>query len=187
VAGAASATPALPAAPGDANGLPPPCQPVQGEFAAFGDEQRGFCFRYPEKFQAVIPEGTIDAVGSVVGPALDASPDPLRATLMIVAVSAAGQDLKTATQDVLDEFKGMPGVSIRQRPFDLGGVPAVLLEGVPGRGGSRDIVAVQNGYRLRLLFMPDPSGFPQVKSDLDALFDAVTESFTFMTVPGAQG
>lgn len=185
-AAAIPATPSLPTA-ADANGLPPACRPVQGKFAAFGDEPRGFCFRYPENFQARIPEGWLNTVAWVVGPALDPSPDPLAATLVIEAVPSEGLDLKTAVAELLKEFEGQQGVAIRQRPFVLGGAPAALLEGVPGRGGSRDVVTVRNGYRLRLLFMPDPANFPQVKPDLDALFEAVTQSFTFMDAPETQG
>jgi hypothetical protein len=177
--GGATATPAL-ASPADANGLPPSCQPRAGEFAAFGDAATGFCFLYPDAFQAVIPEGMINAVAMVVGPALDASADPLRATLLIEAAPSEGLDLKTVVGELLGEFEGQPGVAIRQRPFDLGGAPAVLLEGVPGRGGSRDIVAVQNDTRYRLLFMPDPTGFPSAQADVEKLFDAVTGSFTFL-------
>ena len=70
-------------------------------------------------------------------------------------------------------------MNVSQHPFDLGGLPAVLLEGVPGRGGSRDVVALQDGMRFRLLFMPDPEGFPAVAEDMRALFDTVTQSFTF--------
>jgi hypothetical protein len=182
VAAESAATPVLPTA-AEANGLPPSCQPVAGQFAAFGAEDNTFCFRYPDRFQAVIPEGTIDAVGMVVGPALDASPDPLRATLLVEAKPAEGLDLAGATAALLDEFAGMPGVTISQQPIDLGGAPAVLLEGVPGRGGSRDILTVRDGVRLRLLFMPDPAGFPTAKPDLDELFAAVTQSFTFLAAP----
>jgi hypothetical protein len=119
----------------------------------------------------------------VVGPALDASADPLRATLVIDATPAEGLDLKAVTEALLDEYEGMAGVTIRQRPFDLGGAPAVLLEGVPGRGGSRDIVAVQGDTRYRLLFMPDPAGFPLAAPDIEELFSAVTQSFTFLLPP----
>jgi hypothetical protein len=85
-----------------------------------------------------------------------------------------------AVTELTREFEGRPGVSIEQRPFDLGGVPAALLDGVPGRGGSRDVVAVHNGFRFRLIFMPDPEqGFPQAAGDLQSLFDSVTQSFTF--------
>jgi hypothetical protein len=183
VGASSAATPSLPTA-ADANGLPPSCQPRAGEFAAFSSEDNTFCFLYPERFQAVIPEGTIDAVGMVVGPALDASPDPLRAILVIEARPAEELDLAAATAALLEEFEGMPGVTLRQRPFELGGAPAVLLEGVPGRGGSRDILTVRDGVRLRLLFMPDPAVFPTVQPDLDALFATVTQSFTFLAAPG---
>ena len=172
------------AAPGEADGLPPPCQPRAGETAVFADRERGFCFLYPAKFEANnVVEGQINVVGSVRGPALDNSADPLQAILLIEAAPSEGLDLKAATDELLKELQVAGQATIKQRPFDLGGTPAVLLEGVPGRGGSRDVVDVQNGLRFRLLFMPDPEGFPAVKQDLDALFETVTQSFTFLGVP----
>ena len=179
-----TATPA-PASTGDgadqAAGLPPTCQPRSGQTAVYADRERGFCFLYPASFQKnALDPGQVNVVGVVAGPALDKSADPLRATLLIEAVLADNEDLKAVVAELTREFEGQPGITITQRPFDLGGVPAVLLEGVPGRGGSRDVVAVQNGFRFRLLFVPDPQqGFPQVANDMQALFDSVTQSFTF--------
>lgn len=177
VGGAAAATPE---APNVAAGLPPTCQPHAGETMVYADRERGFCFLYPARFTAnTVVEGQINVIGSVRGPALDGSPDPLQAMLLIEAAASEGLDLKAATEELLREFQGQPGITIKQRPFDLGGTPAVLLEGVPGRGGSRDIVAMQNGLRFRLLFMPDPEQFPAAAADVEALFDAVAQSFTF--------
>ena len=162
-------------------GLPPSCQPRSGQAAVYSDRQHGFCFLYPANFREdAIDPGQINVTGVIAGPALDSSPDPLRATLLLEIVLDDNQDLKAAVEELTREFQGQPGVSITEKPFDLGGVPAALLEGVPGRGGSKDVVAVQNGFRFRLLFMPDPKqGFPAVEPDMQSLFDAVTQSFTF--------
>ena len=158
-----------------------PASRTREQNAVFADRERGFCFLYPANFQTnPFDPGQANVVGVVAGPALDPSADPLRATLLIDAVLSDNQDLQAVVAELTREFEGQAGITIEQRPFDLGGVPAVLLEGVPGRGGSRDVVAVQNGLRFRLLFMPDPEqGFPQVANDLQSLFDSVTQSFTF--------
>ena len=180
VQGEAASPAVTPQAAGAAEGLPPTCQPQSGQSVVYADRQRGFCFLYPAGFAAnAIDPGQINVIGVVQGPALDASPDPLAATLLIEVMPDGSADLEAAVAAMVREFHGQPGVNISQHPFDLGGLPAVLLEGVPGRGGSRDVVALLDGMRFRLLFMPDPEGFPAVAEDLQALFDAVTRSFTF--------
>ncbi len=183
VGGSVDAGTPMPGAQGETAGLPPACQPARGgETAVYSDREHGFCFTYPANFEKnTFDPGQIDVVGVVAGPKLDAAPDPLRATLLIEVTLAGDRDLKAAVEMITKEFAGQAGISIRQSPFVLGGTPAVLLEGVPGRGGSRDVVALQNGFRYRLMFMPDPQqGFPQVATNLQALFDVVTTSFTFL-------
>jgi hypothetical protein len=173
--------PATPEPEGEAEGLPPSCRPRSGETEVYADRERGFCFLYPAGFTEVTGDsGMLDVVGVVRGPALDSSPDPLAATLLVEVSPAASADLDAEVEALVQEFQSVAGVDITQRDFDLGGVPAVLLEGVPGRGGSRDVVAVQDDTRYRLLFMPDPEAFPAAAADLEALFDAVTGSFTLM-------
>ncbi len=180
VPGSGQATPTA-VASSETAGLPPSCQPRPGVTEAYSDRERGFCFLYPSSFEKnAFDPGQIDVVGVVAGPALDSSPDPLRATLLISVVAAPGEDLAAAVAGLVQEFQGQPGIEIKQAPIDLAGVPAILLEGVPGRGGSRDVVAVQNGLRYRLLFMPDPQAFPKAAQDWQSLFDAVTGSFTFL-------
>lgn len=169
----------------EAAGLPPSCQPRAGETAVYSDRQRGLCFLYPARFEKdAFDPGQIDVVGVVSGPPLDTSADPLRATLLIEVVPAGSPDLDAAVSGITREFEGQAGVRIRQTQMDLGGTPAVLLEGVPGRGGSRDVVTVQNGLRYRFLFTPEPEAFPQVAGDFQALFETVTQSMTFLP-PGA--
>jgi hypothetical protein len=184
-AAAAEATPGTAGtdAGGDeAAGLPPSCQPRAGVTALYSDREHGFCFLYPANFEKnPYDAGQSNVVGVVAGPKLDASPEPLRATLLLEVVATQNPDLQAAVADVTREFQGQAGIQIEARPFDLAGVPAALLLGMPGRGGSRDVVAVQNGLRYRLLFTPDPDqGFPQVANDMQALFDTVTGSFTFL-------
>ncbi len=172
--------PATPAATSEADGLPPPCQPRTEQTAVYADRALGFCFLYPSGFEKnPYDAGQINVVGLVAGPALDSSADPLRATVLLEVIPSASPDLAAAVTEITREFQGQPGVTIKQQPIDLGGVPAVLLTGVPGRGGSRDVVAVQNGLRYRLLFMPEPQMFPKAAPDFQALYDAVTQSFTF--------
>lgn len=186
--GESTVAPATPGEVDEAAGLPPSCQPRAGETAVYSDREHGFCFLYPASFEKdAFDPGQINVVGVVAGPPLDSSPDPLRATLLIEVVPASSPDLEAAVGDIMRAFEGQAGVTIKQTSIDLGGTPAVLLQGVPGRGGSRDVVTVQNGLRYRFLFMPEPQGFPQVARDFQALFDAVTQSMTFLPPEAAAG
>ena len=105
------ASPAVtPQAAGAAEGLPPTCQPRSGQSVVYADRQRGFCFLYPAGFVAnAIDPGQINVIGVVQGPALDASPDPLAATLLIEVMPDGSADLEAAVAAMVREFHGQPG------------------------------------------------------------------------------
>jgi len=67
----------------------------------------------------------------------------------------------------------------------VGGQPAVLLEGVPGRGMSRDVLMLHNGTLYHFKFQPDVQAPDKAAPDVEALFKAVTYSFAL--VPASKG
>ena len=56
---------------------------------------------------------------------------------------------------------------------------AEVLEVVPGREGSRDVFMLHEGTLYHFMFMPSVRDFPQAKNDVEELYNAVTQSFTF--------
>lgn len=165
-----------------ATNLPPTCQ-VSRDSAPDArtrvawSVRNGFCFTYPARFGD--PMQSLNEL-ILSGPALDKSPDSLRTTLTVAVQDAGGQSLTALAEAYAKQATVVGGPAIERATINLGGVQAEELRNVPGRGGSREILAVQNGRYYRLSLTPWPEGFPQVQADVDALYQAVLDSFTFM-------
>lgn len=159
---------------GPAN-LPAACR-GEGLATVFSPED-GYCFAYPVYFTRSAEPSPI----TVLGPALDPSIEPVRATLLLnIRPLAPGEDLRAAVDAYLANFAAMPTLEITRQAVTLGGEPAEQLEVVPGREGSRDVIAAHGGRVFHLLFMPSLRDFPQAQADVTALYQAVVNSFTFL-------
>jgi hypothetical protein len=77
------------------------------------------------------------------------------------------------------QFEGMNVPAITRTPIVLGGEPAEMLEVVPGREGSRDVFLLHDGTLYHFMFMPSVRDFPLAKNDVEELYNAVTQSFSF--------
>ncbi len=138
----------------------------------------GYCFAYPAFFR---PGEFSAGQPGVFGPPLDESPESLQAKLAIeVKPVPEGSGLTDVVDALIMEFAALPLPAITRVPFELGGEPAQLLEVVPGREGSRDVLAIHDDTLYRLLFMPSTRDFPEAQPDVEALFEAVTASFAFL-------
>jgi len=156
--------------------VPDSCR-IEG-YERYIDPENRYCFAYPPEFSA--GEFSPGQPG-IFGPALDQSIEPLAAMLGIEADPVStGSDLSELTDAFLSEYANLAAPPITRTSFELGGEPAELLEVVPGREGSRDVLVLHNSVLYRLLFMPSVRDFPQAESDVEALFDAVTTSFAFL-------
>jgi hypothetical protein len=150
------------------------------------------CFAYPQGFALASAQG-LYAAGSQVqaelrGPALDPSPDPLRASLAVVMEDAApGVTLEEAV-DSYPASLGGPLEHLRRWPLTAARQPAVRLDGVPGRPTATGILLLRGGKLYRLRVAPDLS-FEKAKDEMSRLIEAVTSSFGFLPASGqeAQG
>jgi hypothetical protein len=151
------------------------CAPQAGELA-FDSQAGGYCFAYPGTF--TLGEAVGGPAARVLGPALDASADPLRATLeMEVTPLAAGATLATADDEFVGGF-GSLAEGIAREPFTLGGEPAEVLDNVPARLTARVVLAVRGGKLYALWFQP--ADMPAAQADFDLLFETVTRTFAFV-------
>jgi hypothetical protein len=136
-----------------------------------------FCFSFPETFKLMQNEKQNLLI---VGPALDQNPGALRASLVVeVDAAPAGKSLSQVVDDFLTPFSGIK-MPIARTKLSLGGEPAEMLEVVPGREGSRDLLALRGGKRIHLIFMPSVRDFPKARGDVEALFRSVTSTFTWL-------
>ncbi len=150
------------------------CPTIEQGRSPYVNVSSGFCLQYPSHYR----QSEIYALNQVIflGPDLDPTvPEPLRVMLMIGFSEANGRSLEQVIADTLADLEGL---EIEQSETTIGGQPAVILLGLPGRDAGRDLYVVQNDtvYYLRI----EPLGFPQIAEDLDAAWDMVLESFTFL-------
>jgi hypothetical protein len=137
----------------------------------------GYCFAYPARFELqTSPTGQPQLFGS----ALDQNADALRASMAVeVEVAAKDARLSEIVDRYLQQFAGMNIPAITRTPIVLGGEPAEMLEVVPGREGSRDVVLLHDGTLYHFMFMPSVRDFLLAKNDVEELYNAVTQSFSF--------
>jgi hypothetical protein len=155
--------------------LPSTCL-VSGE-QVFVNSSKGYCFAYPQDvtIQAYEYERPL-----FLGPPLDQSTEPLQSRLWVEANAVpAGTDLNKAVDDFV---AGLPtGITPPPRQeTTLGGEPAVILEMVPGQLFSRVVLALHDGRLYQLWFNPVDPSVPDVKPDVEKLYQAVTSSFSYI-------
>jgi len=161
---------------GNVSGLPESCKTEKNP--VYVNLKFQYCFAYPARFNSSESE---DGQPSITGPVLEQSVEPLAASLGIITQKApAGRSLDQIVIDFAGQFAGSNAPDIVETGFALGAQPAVLLEPVPGRGSSRDILLLHKGLVYHLVFFPSPKEFPQARSDLEELFKTVTKSFAFL-------
>ena len=166
----------LSTSPTEESVIPERCQ-VAG-LETFVSPNGDYCFTYPSGFS--LGEFAPGEPG-VFGPPLDQSPEPLRAGLWIHVEAAPEQaGLDAFVDEFLTQFADMPVPSIIRTDIGLDGEPAIQLEVVPGREGSRDVFAIHAGHLYRLIFLPSVVDFPQAAPDVEILYQVITGSFTFL-------
>jgi hypothetical protein len=140
----------------------------------------GYCFAYPPGFtldESAVPSGGV----SLLGPALDQSLEPLRASLSVsLRPVPAESDLTRLVDAYLTQVELQnPPQPIERAGLPLGGQPAEMLSPVPGRLNGTVALALHSGYLFTLLFQPVDLAVAQ--PGFDDLLQTVTGSFAFVT------
>lgn len=155
--------------------IPATCRPT-AELSSFIEPNGHYCLRYPNYFR--IGDQTENQVG-FYGPPLDQSAEPVAAGLFVAIKGPAnGASLQEIVDQALPPLAD--DIPITRRTLALGGEPAELVEGLPGRTGSQQLFVLHGGLSYHFTFYPVDPNFPQVTSDLAVLWAAVTNSFQFM-------
>ena len=166
-----------PVAPALNNQLPDSC--VVASQQTYVNAFDGYCFAYPSRFEM---QASPTGQPGLYGPALDQSLDPIRATMGLeVEVAVKDAQLSGIVDRYLKQFEGMNVPAIARSPIMVGGEPAEMLEVIPGREGSRDVLLLHAGTLYHFMFMPSVRDFAQAKNDVEELYSAVTQSFSFTT------
>jgi len=165
--------------------IPVNCIAKGEDLAAYFNLADGYCLLYPASFRV---NPLYARITRFDGPPseddlrpLDLTAAPVFAALTILIEDAAGD--RTLTQ-VVDDYVGQfgGGAPALRAAATLGGEPAQIVEGIPGRANSREAFALHGGAVYHLSAYPLDDIF-QARPDVEAVWRAVTTSFTFLS-PG---
>jgi hypothetical protein len=148
----------------------------------YSDPVYGYCFAYPERF--TLAEAGVDRL-LIRGPALDQNVDPLHASLAVrLHPVPPGSHLEPLMNGYLSQFVNRVTVPVSRESARLGGEPAEVVEVIPGREGTREVLALHGDTLYHLAFSPSVRDFSAAASEVETLFRAVLDSFSFFEPDG---
>ncbi len=155
-------------------------QPSEGQ-QVYVNESYGFCFLYPAAY--TLTEQPDDLSVSAAGQPFDPnSIEPvivsMRVNVVAVPGVASGITAADYAQEQLAQFRGE--FPVGQEDGTIGGLPAVILNGMPGMGGVRQGYVVANDTLYELAMQPDPSDPAfETQQEGQAAWELVTSSIIF--------
>lgn len=140
------------------------------ELSASESDRLGLCFSYPQGYTQ-LPDN--DAV-EIVAPDL---PGTHTKGLFWLEISDAYD--RTAEKIADEELTFAVGLNVGRWDLTLDGEPAVVLDGMPGQDLQRRLYVVHEQTLYVLAFMPTLSGNKATNDQMEALYNAVTSSWSW--------
>lgn len=151
------------------------CVDVAPGKALFSDEGAGYCLNYPEGFEVATPEA---GVVVIAGPDYGLGPEPLRGFVNISSFDAESRTAPEISDELVAPF--LPDIMVERVDAQLGGEPAVEMIGMPGQALSWQVVVVHGDRAYLLVFSPLGEEYGQTTLDMEALYQSIMTSFTFL-------
>jgi len=149
------------------------------ETQLFSSVQLGICFSYPMGY-IQLPESDTVAITAPDRPDwlvwLEISDAYDRTALRI-----ADEDMTYAVTQ-----QGVPRANLGWWSITLGGEEAVVLDGMPGQDLQRRVYVVRDQTLYVLAFMPTRSENKAVNDQMEALYAAITSSWSWSSCSGAE-
>ena len=158
----------------------PECPESPSGTTLFTNEADGYCLLLPDGYDvddtlASNNGGSETAV--YVGSLMDTS----HARLFITVDDANGRSLEEITSAKEAEIAGILGTPATWSfGYMLDGVFANQFDQVPGQDFSRQVIMVRNGRLYTLTFIPDDAAAGDPYIEMQALYDSVMGSFSFL-------
>jgi len=160
--------------------VPAGCVVRDSKSQVYLNAEDGYCLRYPLGFDLgeVFP-----GIANFYGPPRVPGAEPLAAGLVIQVKDVEDeQGLAEVVEFYVQEQQrvGWLSPAYTQTATTLGGQPAVLLEGPGEYTPLHILLTVHEGKRYTLSIWPDADEFPLVADDVQALWQTVPGSFSFL-------
>jgi len=136
----------------------------------FSSDQPGLCFSYPQGFTQLPESGTLE----IVAPEL-----PGTDSRGIFWLETSGAYDRTAEVIADQELTFAAGVAVDRSTITLDGEQAVVLDGMPGQDLQRKVYVVHQQTLYVLSFMPTRSENKEAGAQVEALYTAITNSWTW--------
>jgi hypothetical protein len=157
------------AAPADA------CPTETTDMKLLVNNENGYCVLYPAGYSTDIPNHI------VINPASATADTPGDAWSRFMIEPAAGRTAAQVADGKIADGETILGVTIPRKDVLVNGVPAVVVDGLPGVDSARTVFIVSNDRLYTLIFMPwFPSNDPSQPTPLESLYTIVMSTLHFL-------
>jgi len=143
----------------------------------FSNDELGLCFSYPQGYTQIPDTDSVEIVAS--GPSR-----PEDIGLFWLEISDSYD--RTAERIANEEMTFAAGVDVGRWTVTLGGEQAEVLDGMPGQNLQRRVYVVRDQTLYVLAFMPTRSDNKVVNEQMEALYTAITRSWSWSPCSGGE-
>jgi len=157
----------------------PECPTAAEGQVLYTNAEDGFCLLLPEKY--MVDDTLTSENGTETAVFVESLMNTAEPKLFITVEPANGRTLEEVTTARQEEFADF-GVMF-SFGYMLDGVPANQFDQLPGQDLNRQVVLVHNDQFYTLTFVPDDPEMVEVYAEMQALYDLVLDSFSFLNQP----
>jgi len=160
-------------------GLEDPETQNSGDDAAqlFSSDQLGLCFSYPLGYTQNLTGDTV----AIAGPDIPGAGDTKGRFWLEISDSydRSAERIADEDMDLAVTQQGVSRANLGWSGISLGGEQAVVLDGMPGQDLQRRVYVVRDQTLYVLAFMPARSDDQAASDQMEALYSAVTNSWSW--------
>ena len=159
----------------------PECPQAVAGTTMFTNIDDGFCLLLPDGY-AMAGSSSAESAKVETTFYVDSLQDVSHARLIITVEDASGRSLSEITTAYETEIEtALPGYDVMWSfGYMLDGQPANQFDQVPGQDLSRQVLTVHDGRLYTLTFIPDDPAAGDAYTEMQAVYDMVMDSFSFL-------
>ncbi len=157
------------------------CPPVQEGTTQYINRNAGYCLLYPTDFTQGTDSQRPDDVVTFTGPILPPPPKSMDSVAPYLYIESNGpaDGLDSVGYATKWESFFIPGMQLLQLRTTIAGLPAVVLNGLPGMFSGQGAFIVANTMKYQLVVFPEPGVVTAIDADIQRGWDTIVNSLTF--------
>lgn len=151
------------------------CPTETADMKLLTNAEDGYCLLYPADYSTDVRNHI------VINPASATADTPGDAWVRFMVEPAAGRTAAQVADRKIADGEAILGMTIPRKEVTVNGVPAVVVDGLPGVDSARTVFIVSNDRLYTIVFMPwFPSNDPSQPTQLESLYTTVMDSLHFL-------